>query len=105
MKAEPMALLEIFGPFKDPAVLEAWGGWENLRRAYTHFKPGRKHINPSHPSPATNQCAILTTPRKIYPLCSNREFSQCCHLLGKHQLRALKKRRVPSLLPKSVLKV
>jgi hypothetical protein len=56
-----------------------------LRRVYALFKPGRKHINLSHPRPAVNQRGIFTTPRKIYQLTLKPHIFQSL-LLSKQQL-------------------
>lgn len=82
MKAEPMALLEIFGLFKDSAIPVAWGGRKRLEEGLYAFKPGRKHINLSHPSPAINQSGIFITPRKSACSCSNLRLSNVVFLVN-----------------------
>lgn len=56
-----------------------------LRRVYALFKPGRKHINLSHPSPAISQRGGLYSSQKIYQLTLEPHIFQCL-FPGKQQL-------------------
>lgn len=80
MKAEPywksLSLLKIL------QSMQMGEEGRGLRRVYALFKPGRKHVNLSHLSPAISQRGIFTAPRKSINSHSNLIFSNAFFLVN-----------------------